>query len=490
MRFPFLAIFLACAAVSRAASYYVSTTGLDSAAGTLAVPWKTIHHALATVKSGDSIWVRAGIYHEQVLVRTSGQPQARLTLSAYPGERPVIDGTGLSAGDQSGLVDLSNVDYVTVQGFEIRNFRSNTSASVPIGLYIHGKGTGIRIVGNTIHDIATTVQDSSGNALGLAVYGSNPTAPIDGLVIADNTLYKLTLGFSESMAINGNVTNFLVSSNIVHDTNNIGIGCIGYEGTSSDPTTDRARGGMVTHNLVYNVSSLTNPAYKAASADGIYVDGGTRITIDGNFIHHCDIGLELASEHLNRTTSYCMARNNVIWLSTVCGVSLGGYDSLRGGTDTCTVVNNTLYQNDSSLSGTGEFQIQFHATGNRFYNNVVSANGQGLFVNSYVKGPSSVAAVNNLYWFSGPAANATWVWNGVAIQGLAAYRAASHGDAGAAFSDPLFLAPASRNFRIPLASPATGLGYPLPPSFVGSVDADRLPRIRGGVLDAGAYEHF
>src|SRR6201999_878572 len=63
--------------------------------------------------------------------------------------------------------------------------------------------------------------------------------------------------------------------------------------------------GVVSGNLVYNITSRGNPAYRNdESSDGIYLDGGTRILIEQNVIHNVDFGIELASEHKDRARSY------------------------------------------------------------------------------------------------------------------------------------------------------------------------------------------
>ena len=65
-----------------------------------------------------------------------------------------------------------------------------------------------------------------------------------------------------------------------------------------NPAVDQARDGVVSDNLVYNITSRGNPAYgNDQSSDGIYVDGGTRVLIERNVIHDVDFGIELASEH-------------------------------------------------------------------------------------------------------------------------------------------------------------------------------------------------
>ena len=78
-------------------TYYVATTGLDSNDGSLTHPWLTINHAASVAVAGDMVYVRTGIYHEYVFdCYHSGASGNPITFENYPGESPVIDGTGLA----------------------------------------------------------------------------------------------------------------------------------------------------------------------------------------------------------------------------------------------------------------------------------------------------------------------------------------------------------------------------------------------------------
>ena len=103
------------------------------------------------------------------------------------------------------------------------------------------------------------------------------------------------------------------------------------------------------------------------------MDGGTRILIERNVIHDVDFGIELASEHKDRATSYITARNNLIYRSHTAGVSIGGYAPERGHTEHCTVINNTLYETIPRIRVSGEFQMQWNMADNVFANNIVYA---------------------------------------------------------------------------------------------------------------------
>ncbi|WP_030439135.1 right-handed parallel beta-helix repeat-containing protein [Actinoplanes subtropicus] len=76
---------------------YVATTGSDSNAGTLAAPLKTIQKAVALVAAGGTIAVRGGTYAltSTITIAKSGTAAAPITLTAYNGERPVLDAEAL-----------------------------------------------------------------------------------------------------------------------------------------------------------------------------------------------------------------------------------------------------------------------------------------------------------------------------------------------------------------------------------------------------------
>jgi len=116
-------------------TYYVATTGNDSNPGTLSQPWKTIQHAADSVHAGDTVYVRGGVYNKLASIRVSGSAGSGfITFSNYPGELPIVDGKGLKiSGGQWGLFTLNSQSYVVINGFEIRNYHTNSTADTPIG---------------------------------------------------------------------------------------------------------------------------------------------------------------------------------------------------------------------------------------------------------------------------------------------------------------------------------------------------------------------
>jgi Right handed beta helix region len=490
---------LVCASAAPAqtsTSFYVSITGDDSNPGTEAAPWRTIQHAVDKARAGSTVNIRAGLYEELVSLNASGNSSdGFITLRSSPGETAILDATHFTPA-RSAIVTVHNQSYVRIQGLEIRNFRTAEHRLTPLGISVTGAGSHIELLNNNVHHIENNFPGrdkpgSGGNGFGIAVYGTDAKTPITDLIIDSNEVHHLKTGSSESLVVNGNVTNFRITHNTVHDNNNIGIDVIGFERTAPDPAVDQARDGVVSENLVYNITSRGNPAYgQDQSSDGIYVDGGTRVLIERNVIHDVDFGIELASEHKNRSTSYITARNNLIYHCNTAGVSIGGYDPERGHTDHCTVINNTLYDNDTAATGSGEFQMQWNMADDIFENNIVHAGSRCLIaVNKSKVDKNQPAAIidHNLYYCDADGKASKWIESGEAITGFDKYVQSTGNDSHSTFSNPRFIDPAKKDFHLQPDSPANGSGIAagLP---VGEFDLDGLPRIKSGKVDFGCYQ--
>lgn len=472
-------------------AHYVSTSGNNANPGTSASPWRTIQYAANRANAGETVYIRGGTYHESVTVNVSGSASGgAITFQSYPGETAILDGTGLTAptSGNNGLLNIVDHSYIKIVGLEIRNYAGSSTSQVPVGIWITGASTNIQILSNHIHNIANTARSSNANALGLGVYGSNPTTAISNLIIDGNTLDHLTLGSSESLALDGNVQNWAITNNVIHDNNNIGIDAIGFEGVSSSAATDQARNGTISGNTVYNITAYGNPAYgNTFGADAIYCDGCTQVTIERNVVHNSDFGVEVASEHANKLSSYVNVRSNVIYGNNISGLTIGGYDSSRGGTDHCNFVNNTFYNNDTQNSGSGEFQIQYYSTNNVFKNNIVYAGAQDLFINGYTSS-SGINADYNLYFAADGASASTWTSKGQSITGFPAYVTTSTNDRHSKFANPLYASLTTPNFHVAANSPAVSAGINLGSAVVGTEDLAGNARVLGTNIDIGAYE--
>lgn len=185
---------------AEAAVYYVNNqdaNAADANPGSIDAPWRTIQHAADVVNPGDTVIVKPGVYNESVKVSRGGTSTAPVVFKGEPGA--VMDGTGLTNDNdwttwyngngfvnvawnqQNGWWDFAPVDYVQIEGFEIRNYR--------IGIFIeelwddvtsqYYGANGWVIKNNIIHD--NTDQ-------GIEIWGGS--APESANAITGNYLYN------------------------------------------------------------------------------------------------------------------------------------------------------------------------------------------------------------------------------------------------------------------------------------------------------------
>ena len=106
-----LLLLISAGTTSQAATYYVSEQGNNSNPGTLSSPWKSVDYASSKAQPGDTVYVRGGIYYEEVRTYTSGTLNNRITFKAYPNETPIIDGTTPLNGWQQCTSSTDFVDH-------------------------------------------------------------------------------------------------------------------------------------------------------------------------------------------------------------------------------------------------------------------------------------------------------------------------------------------------------------------------------------------
>lgn len=163
--------------------------------------------------------------------------RSHITLKAARGQTPVLDGKKITPPDgASGMIEISDSTDITVEGLTVTGYRTDSIEKMPIGIYVTGSGSGIVLRGNHVHHLGNdngTMGSYDMNAHGIAIYGRDVTKSISDVQVVGNELDHLVLGASESLVVNGNVDDWSITDNNIHDNNNIGIDAIGFEGTIS-----------------------------------------------------------------------------------------------------------------------------------------------------------------------------------------------------------------------------------------------------------------
>jgi hypothetical protein len=460
-----------------AVAIHVAPNGSDSGSGAADAPLRTITKALAAAQAGDTVLVHAGTYKELVTFPRSGAPQRPITLRGRCGERPILDGTGLGGGKPlPALVYAEDRAHLVIDGLELTGL-AGKGGNFPAAVWIRGASKDIVVRNNRIRGIRAENGGSDGGAHGIGVYGTK-TDPAEDIVLEANELSNLVLGPSEALVVNGNVRRFKVLSNEVHGANNIAFDFIGYEGTcaactGSDLTAaavDRVRDGVVSDNLAYDVTSRGNPAYgQDRSAGCFYVDGGGNIVIERNVAHHCDLGVELASEHAGKATTAIVVRNNFFWSNWVAGISTGGYSTGTGpgggSAEGCSIVHNTIVDSSRDSWASTGLLLQSRNRGNTYVNNIIVATSGSAALRVDGAGNANNTIHHNLYAGGGVVGATAGTGSILAPAGL---RSAAAGD-----------------LHLAAGSPALGAGAALPANLAGATDIDG--EARG--TDMGADQH-
>jgi hypothetical protein len=130
-------------------TYFVATKGNDANPGTLENPFATISRGASALMPGDTLYIRGGIYHENVRIGRSGTKAARIRVAGYLSERAIIDGSYLiPLGAFNPLFNVSG-NYVTVQDLTI----------------IRSKGGGLEISGNYLNAVNLLVSQNMENGI-------------------------------------------------------------------------------------------------------------------------------------------------------------------------------------------------------------------------------------------------------------------------------------------------------------------------------------
>ena len=286
----------------------VAPGGDDSAAGSSAAPFRTINRAVQAASSGDTIVLRAGVYHESVEVPWT----KRLTLQNWPGEAVWLDGTtvvgswtpdgstwrhdGWTPRFDSSVPAASSPDFdmidsrypmashpeqVWIDGQALRQVGSR--AQVTAGTFFVDTATSRLYVGSSpvgrqvrATDLAEAIylNRSTGSVVrGIGVRRYATPVKRMGMVKAygdGEVLADLHVESSATTGISVRGTGVRVENNTVRDSGQLGI-----HGNESDQLV--VRGNLVQNNNVERFAEIP-------VAGGIKIGRSRHITLSGNAI--------------------------------------------------------------------------------------------------------------------------------------------------------------------------------------------------------------
>jgi hypothetical protein len=288
---------------------------------------------------------------------------ALLEIAPEPGSTATLGLGKVAAADtnpnqywsDSGGVSIVDSRSVEIYGLTVENYTWDGTAHSPAGIYVTvrsdtsnpnqnviphlsacflngGACSDIYIIDNTVQDITNTADsdftskslcnNTNVDGYGIAaIAGGTSTSPaLQHLVIEGNTVMGTRTGQSETVTINGDITDFLAANNTIYDTDNIGLDTIGWETGGA-----QANHGLVQGNTVYNVDTYNNAAYGKwdsstgrcgplpENAAGLYDDGASYIWINDNVVWNTDQGINLDVETANKETDHLLVSGNTVY---------------------------------------------------------------------------------------------------------------------------------------------------------------------------------
>ncbi|CAM3986498.1 hypothetical protein SAMN06265348_104441 [Pedobacter westerhofensis] len=473
-------------------SYYVNgTSGSDSNDGTsAATALKTIQAALwkTADSAGTTIYVAGGTYKERLYWPHSGASAAEpLTLTNYNGETVTLDGVDATNSAQNEMIGIASRSHIRINHINIaNNIRKDAK-----GIYMVGAGTDVQFTNCKIYNIgwtdnASAQPSSTDNANPMVVVGSFG-ASYSNIYIGYNEVYSCNTGFSEGMTLTGNVENFLIEGNIVHDIRNIGIDISGhYSWANPTPSVNFARNGNVKYNTVYRCVS------PIAVSAGIYVDGGKWVNVEGNTSYENSTGISAGCENSNNTAEGINIRSNFIYNNVEAGIIMGS-NAAGSKVVNSKIINNSLFKNFSKTGWGGEIHLQ-NVDQLSVVNNIIQSASNIVVVASLGYSATNLSFdYNNYYSASGTAATITFDWGGIngnTYGSFAAYKAGTGLDANSTYSVPSFISAALPvpNLHLTSASSCINAGLPSFTAQPGELDIDKEARVRNGRVDIGADE--
>lgn len=410
--------------------YYVAPDGDDGNPGTIDSPWQTIQHAADTLVAGDTVYIRAGTYPEQVVPQNSGSAGQEIAYAAYPGEAVTIDGATVTVPQYEGLFYIAGLDSIRVSNLHMVN--SNQA-----GILIDGCSH-ITLSNNSTYNTSSS---------GIGAWGSS------NVVVAGNRVEEACGGgMQECLTIAGTDT-FAVHDNEVWNCHKEGL-----------DAKDGASNGQIYRNHVHHTQAV-----------GIYVDAYDKYTHDiavfQNIVHDVqdNDGFAIGSEQgglLENVRVY----NNMAYNNRYLGLVV--HNCCEGPAShpvhNITIVNNTFANNGLDPWGGGIAVDNTDLENVTLRNNIVSQNLSFQIVVSPGVPTDTLTIDHNL------------------IDGFRGIEPGEvYGDA-YVVGDPCFVDPAGANFHLQVDSPAIDQGSSLDAP---SDDYEGQARPAGLGYDIGADEY-
>ena len=355
--------------VLNATTFYVAKTGNDRNNG-INSPFLTIQRGVNFLRAGDTLYVRAGVYSERVIVADhNGTADNPIVITAFPNERPIIDGANLDlGGDGNGLVSIFSA-YVRLNGFEIRNADMTGLYKSNMAVYLNGNNILSNcVVHNAFHG-------------GVQICGNNNL--MEFCTVYDCSMYNSDMRIKDGNSAGVSIRGF-PSRSITANYNTIR-NCTIYDVYGETVSAVYTKYTVMEDNVVYQ-----GGIYICNSQNGLYQRNFVYILKDMGEFRHVAIGCD--NEYSGNTNSDNSIINNICYgaWSNFFSTSLIN----------CTIANNTFV--NSRYDWGVIIYRGFTHSNSLFVNNIIIQEGSAPCI--FYDGSGGITFSNNL-WNKAPVSN-------------------------------------------------------------------------------------
>ena len=156
-------------------NYYVDAlNGNNTNNGTgITTAWKTIQKACTAATPNSIVQIKAGTYHENIVVNISGTAGNGITIKNYMSDVVLIDGTGTTG---TTMLQMANKNHLLFENLTIQNLTVADAQGILVETTGSGASTDLSFKNITVKNInwtssASTVPTSNDNAQGFIAYG-------------------------------------------------------------------------------------------------------------------------------------------------------------------------------------------------------------------------------------------------------------------------------------------------------------------------------
>ncbi len=425
-------------------SFYVAPTGSNNNPGTISQPWKTIEYAANTsqVKPGDTVFIRGGVYNEYIQQGISGQPGSPITYKNYPGETPILTGSG------TWRWHILEQSHIRIEGLTFRDFQKGA-------IQIRARNDNITDVEVLNCTFENQSQLNNDGAKTIHITTTDSAHQVTHVTIRGNLLQNVDTGDHPAIQVAGDSHFIRVLDNTIKTTTSIAIGIAGRPDIGQ-PT-----------NILVRGNEITGHGSPGKYSAGIYLDGaGEKIIVEENVIYGGQQGIKVSLEPTAASlqTKHVIVRNNVLYNNTQINLKLGVGDSdenctQAGNLTESVAVHNTVFNSlDNVINhrfGCGEAL--------RWKNNIfvdMSDSSSGSF--HYKSNDNDTT--HSLTWeldynlFYNGDQNGYFRWSGVTHHSLAGFKNASSKDPHSFAGNPRFVSTNTADFALEPDSAARDTG--------------------------------